>query len=175
MSVNTYFYITKNVRVFTKELISDIQKVISLNKQFIQNYLIEDDVILLNFKNNNMESFFVTTNKDKTFFTIPFPDGTLYSGFKYVNSKHNKVACILSLLLKYHLKEDITISSDGLSYCLDSDWEYAIEYLKDTFNYNIEVIPQDGYPKVIINSLKVKNSYDEDNSIFNQMFKVVIY
>ena len=101
MSVNTYFYITKNVRVFTKELISDIQKVISLNKQFIQNYLIEDDVILLNFKNNNMESFFVTTNKDKTFFAIPFPDGTLYSGFKYVNSKHNKVACILSLLLKY--------------------------------------------------------------------------
>ena len=174
MSVNTHFHI-RNIKAFPQELIADIQKSISLNKQLIQNYLIEDDVILINFKNNKMESLFITTNKDKTLFNIPFPDGSLYSGFKYTNSKHNKVACIVSLLLKYHLKEDITISSDGLSYCLDSDWEYAIKYLKDTFNYNIEVIPQDGYPKVIINSLEVKNSYDEDNSIFNQMFKVVIY
>lgn len=58
--------------------------------------------------------------------------------------------CISLLILKHHLKEDMGLSSDGfwvtkedfIKRKLDGYWNKAIEYVKQKFGYEFELIPR---------------------------------
>ncbi len=108
MSTNSHFHVLKGAS-FAKELISDIAREIKNNSDLVSEHDVLDDVIFINFTHPDFETLFVTTDYEKTFFKIKFPDDSIYSGFKFRNGKHNIFAFKIMLLLKYHMRDNIII------------------------------------------------------------------
>ena len=173
MSTNSHFHVLKGAS-FTKELISDVEREITNNRGLVSEHVVSDDVVFINFTHPEFETLFVTTDYEKTFFKIKFPDESIYSGFKFRNGKHNVFAFKIMLLLKYHMKDKIIISSEYMSESLPSDFITALEYL-NSIGYAIRVESREtsNSPRIFINEEEVLNIYDEDGKIFNSMFKVV--
>ena len=173
MSTCSHFHILKDAS-FTEALIKDIQKEIDNNTTLVSEYYLSNDVIIINFTHPEFETLFVTTDYEKTYFKIKFPDDSLYSGFKFRNGKHNVFAFKIMLLLKYHLKENIIISSEYMNEGLSGDFLIALEYI-NSLGYNIKAVSRESStsPKIFIDDKEVCNIYDEDNKIFNSLFTVV--
>lgn len=172
MSINNHFHLLKGAS-FSEELLSNIKKEIDVNRKLVSDFLLLDDIIAINFTHDYFETLIVTTDIEKTIFKIPFPDGSLYSGFKFRYGPHNVFACKIMLLLKYYLKDKIIISFELSHRGLSQDFIEAMEYLNNCgYDIKAEARPDNDSPRIFINSKEVLNIYDEDNSIFNSMFVI---
>ena len=173
MSTNHHFHLLKGAK-FTKELMRDIEREIKENSKLVKDSFISEDVICINFTHGSFETLFVTTDYDKTHFSLKFPDESLYSGFKYRNGDHNVFVFKIIMLLKYHLKDNIIISSEDFYGGYSYDFLKAIEYINN-LGYNISAKlreDNDTTPRIFIDNEEVVNIYDEDGKIFNSMFTV---
>ena len=174
MSTCSHFHVMKDA-IFSKELLNDIEREIKNNQKLVSDYVLLDDVVFINFTHSGFETLFVTTDYEKTFFKLKFPDDSLYSGFKFRYGEHNIFAFKIMLLLKYHLKESIIISSEYMDEYFSSDFITALKYVNEELGYNISAEVRENHtsPRIFINNEEVINIYDEDNKIFNSMFKIV--
>lgn len=175
MSTSSHFHILKGAK-FAEELLTSINAEIDINKKIVKDFFVSEDTILINFNHQGFETLFVTTNYEKTYFKIKFPDESLYSGFKYRDGESNVFACKIMLLLKYYLKEKIIVSSDCMRDYFSEDFEKALEYLnKKGYSMTANLREYSNTPLFFINNEKVNNIYDESGDIFNSMFKIATF
>ena len=115
MSINHHFHLRPIKEGFSDELINDLKNEVEKNSQYVSGYIINKDVILINIKGPEIfETIFLMSTKLDKYPTVEFPDGTLYSGFKYSRGRKNVFACKLMLLMKCHLKENLALTSEDL-------------------------------------------------------------
>lgn len=171
MSISHNFYIDREVESFSKDLIDDIQGLISKNKAVVEVFEIDNEHIYVGFRTQRPGCFYLTTNPEHA--VLKMAEKALFSFMKYNNGKENDMFCRIALICKYHLGELLTISSDDFYDYIGCCWENAEQYLNDNgydikLKWNEEFRTADTY----INGEFVKNEFDRDNKIFKMTFKV---
>lgn len=169
MSVASHIIIKETENGFPISLIKDIEKEIEKNKSYIDESFISDTEIFLNLKKpERFETIYVSSKKNKgSYLPLPLPNELLYTGFKYTQGDKNIFACKLLILIKYHLRENVTISSDGFRDYISCDWKIALDYINNAYNYKID-ISSDAYGEGIftIDDIEIANSYNRNDPVF---------
>lgn len=169
MSVASHIIIKENKKGFPSALIRDIEMELEKNKSYIEESFVSDtDIFLTLLKPERFEPIYISSEENKgSYLPLPLPNGLLYTGFKYTQGNKNVFVCKLLILVKYHLRENITITSDGLRDYITDDWKVALDYINSTYDYKIDITSDEcGEGIFTINGLKIKNCYDRNDPIF---------
>lgn len=173
MSVASHIIIRENEKGFPLSLIEDIEKEIEKNKSYVEESFVSNTEIFLNLKKpERFETIYVSSKENnESYYPLPLPNELLYTGFKYTQGDKNIFACKLLILIKYHLRENVTISSDGFRDYISCDWRIALDYINNTYDYKIS-INSDEYGEGIftIDDVEISNCYNRMDPVFKINF-----
>jgi len=142
MGYSHYWELDKKVKELPIELVNDIKVIIEKNIDVLDGDYTADKGLLL----------FNGEPAHETFYVEPYENGFC----KTARKPYDLVVCKALLLMKYHLKDLVDISSDGFwvseemaeTETLDENWNEAIEQVEELFGYKYDLIKldtSDGY------------------------------